>query len=105
MAAALNAAWPDVAVSGIVVTRYGHAVPAGRIRIVEASHPVPDEMSLEAGRLILQAVQGLSEEDLVITMISGGGSALLVSPSADMTLADKQAANQSLLKSGAPSAR
>lgn len=101
MAAALNAAWPDVAVSGIVVTRYGHAVPAGRIRIIEASHPVPDEMSLEAGRLILQAVQGLSEEDLVIAMISGGGSALLVSPSADMTLADKQAVNQSLLKSGA----
>ncbi|GGG17661.1 glycerate kinase type-2 family protein [Rhizobium wenxiniae] len=101
MAAALDAAWPDINVSGVVVTRYGHAVPAGRIRIIEASHPVPDEMSLEAGRLILRAVQGLAKEDMVISMISGGGSALLVAPSGDMTLADKQAVNEALLNSGA----
>ncbi|WP_377299215.1 glycerate kinase [Rhizobium sp. SGZ-381] len=101
MAAALDAAWPDVDVSGIVVTRYGHAVPAGRIRIIEASHPVPDDMSLKAGRVILEAVQGLSENDLVIAMISGGGSALLVAPAGDMTLSDKQAVNKALLKSGA----
>ncbi len=101
MAAALDAAWPDVDVSGVVVTRYGHAVPAGRIRIIEASHPVPDDMSLEAGRLILRAVQGLSKDDLVVAMMSGGGSALLVAPSEDMTLSDKQAVNRALLQSGA----
>jgi hydroxypyruvate reductase len=101
MAAALDTAWPDVDVSGVVVTRYGHAVPAGRIRIIEASHPVPDEMSLEAGRVILEAVQGLSKDDLVIAMISGGGSALLVAPAGEMTLSDKQAVNKALLKSGA----
>lgn len=86
MAAAVETAWPDVDVSGIFVTRYGHAVPEGRIRIIEASHPVPDEMSLEAGRIILQAVRGHSKEDLVVAMISGGGSALLVAPPGDMTL-------------------
>ncbi|KVK48147.1 hypothetical protein L901_04410 [Agrobacterium sp. D14] len=101
MAAALEAAWPDVDVSGVVVTRYGHAVPAGRIRIIEASHPVPDESSLEAGRAVLDAVSGLSERDLVIAMISGGGSALLVAPAGDMSLADKQAVNRALLASGA----
>src|SRR5215468_1471351 len=56
MAAALDAAWPDVDLSGVVVTRYGHAVPAGRIRIIEASHPVPDRMSIKAGRAVLEAV-------------------------------------------------
>ena len=101
MAAALDTAWPDVDVSGVVVTRYGHAVPAGRIRIIEASHPVPDEMSLEAGRVILRAVQGLTRDDLVIALISGGGSSLLVAPSGDMTLSDKQGVNKALLKSGA----
>ncbi|TKV72265.1 glycerate kinase [Rhizobium sp. AU243] len=101
MAAALEAAWPDVDVSGVVVTRYGHAVPAGRIRIIEASHPVPDESSLEAGRAVLDAVSGLSKRDLVIAMISGGGSALLVAPAGDMSLADKQAVNRALLASGA----
>lgn len=101
MAAALDAAWPDVDVSGVVVTRYGHAVPAGRIRILEASHPVPDEMSLKAGRAVLDTVRGLTEDDLVIAMISGGGSSLLVAPAGDMTLADKQSVNMALLKSGA----
>ncbi len=101
MAAALDAAWPDVDVSGVVVTRYGHGVAAGRIQIIEAAHPLPDDMSLEAGRRILQAVQGLTEDDLVIAMISGGGSSLLVLPAGDMTLAEKQDVNEQLLKSGA----
>lgn len=101
MAAALETAWPDVDVSGVVVTRYGHAVPAGRIRIIEASHPVPDEMSLEAGHAVLGAVHGLSERDLVVAMISGGGSALLVAPAGGISLADKQAVNKALLSSGA----
>jgi len=101
MAAAIDTAWPDVDVSGFVVTRFGHAVDTGRIRIVEASHPVPDAMSETAAREILQAVQGLTEDDLVVAMMSGGGSALLVSPAGEMTLADKQDINRQLLASGA----
>ena len=101
MAAALDAAWPDVDVSGVIVTRYGHAVPAGRIRILEASHPVPDAMSETAARDILAAVGGLTPDDLVVALISGGGSALMVAPAGNMTLADKQAVNRALLASGA----
>lgn len=101
MAAALDAAWPDVSVSGVVVTRYGHAVPAGRIRVLEAAHPVPDAASESAAREILQAVARLSEEDLVIALMSGGGSALMTLPAGSLTLADKQAVNTALLRSGA----
>lgn len=101
MAAALDTAWSDVDLTGIVVTRYGHAVPAGRIEIIEASHPVPDEMSVQAASRILAAVGNLGPDDLVIALISGGGSSLLVSPAGGMTLADKKAVNQSLLASGA----
>jgi glycerate 2-kinase len=101
MAAALDAAWPDVALSGLVVTRYGYKVPAGRIEIVEAAHPVPDAMSETAARRILEVVRGLGPDDLVVALISGGGSALMVAPAGDMTLADKQAVNKALLASGA----
>ncbi|GGE52086.1 hydroxypyruvate reductase [Agaricicola taiwanensis] len=101
MAAALDAAWPDVELSGVVVTSYGHAVPAGRMEIIEASHPVPDAMSEEAGRRILAAVEGLGPDDLVVALISGGGSALMVAPSGGMSLADKQAVNKALLNCGA----
>jgi hydroxypyruvate reductase len=101
MAAALDAAWPDVDVSGVVVTRYGHAVPAGRIRIIQASHPVPDAASETAARTILDTVRGLSDDDLVVALISGGGSALMVLPGGRMTLADKQQVNEALLASGA----
>jgi len=101
MAAALDAAWPDVDLAGVVVTRYGHAVPAGRIRILEASHPVPDAMSEIAAHLVLAAVAGLGPDDLVIALISGGGSALMTLPAGGMTLADKQAVNRALLASGA----
>lgn len=101
MAAALEAAWPNVDLSGVVVTRYGHAVPTGRIEIIEASHPVPDDRSAEAARRILAAVEGLTADDMVIALISGGGSALMVSPAEGMTLADKMAVNRALLASGA----
>ncbi|AYM12631.1 glycerate kinase [Agrobacterium tumefaciens] len=101
MAAALDKAWADVNLSGIVVTRYGHAVPARRIEIIEASHPVPDDMSAEAARRILAAVEGLTADDMVIALISGGGSALMVAPAEGMTLADKMAVNRALLASGA----
>lgn len=101
MAAALEAAWPDVNLSGVVVTRYGHAVPTARIEIIEASHPVPDDRSAEAAKRILTAVKGLTADDMVIALISGGGSALMVAPAEGMTLADKMAVNRALLASGA----
>ena len=85
MAAALEAAWIDVDITGVVVTRYGHGVPAGRIEILEASHPVPDAMSETAARRIIAAVRGLSSSDLVIALMSGGGSALLALPPDGMT--------------------
>lgn len=101
MAAAFDAAWPDVEISGVVVTRYGHAVPAGRIKIIEASHPVPDAAGEIAARAILNSVCNLSEDDLVVALISGGGSALMTLPAGRMTLADKQQINKALLASGA----
>ena len=101
MAAALEAAWPDVDMQGVVVTRYGHAVPTRKIRIVEAAHPVSDAMSEVASMLMMEQVKGLREEDCVIALISGGGSSLLALPRQGITLADKQAVNKTLLKSGA----
>jgi hydroxypyruvate reductase len=107
MAAAVDALWPaDAPLSGLVVTRYDHVPPAykvrpGRIEVVEARHPVPDEAGARAAQRIAQLAQGLSAHDLVLCLISGGGSALLSMPAAGLTLADKQAINQALLKSGA----
>lgn len=101
MAAALEAAWPDVDMQGVVVTRYGHAVPTRKIRIVEAAHPVSDAMSEVASMLMMEQVKSLREEDCVIALISGGGSSLLALPRQGIALADKQAVNKALLKSGA----
>ena len=100
MAKAVEAHWPGP-LEGLVVTRYGHAVPCRRIEIVEAAHPVPDAAGLDAARRMLDLVTGLGEEDLVIALISGGGSALLTLPAEGLTLADKQAVNRALLRSGA----
>jgi hydroxypyruvate reductase len=101
MAVALDRAWKDVDLTGVVVTRYGQGAFAGRIDVIEASHPTPDAMSEEAGRRIMTAVRGLTSDDLVIALMSGGGSALMVGPAGQMTLADKQIVNRSLLASGA----
>jgi glycerate 2-kinase len=101
MAAALEDAWPDTEFSGVVVTRYGHSVPTRRLRVIEASHPVPDTNSEIGAESVLQAVQGLGPDDLVIALISGGGSALMALPVEGLTLADKQAVNRALLASGA----
>lgn len=100
MAAALERHWPGE-LSGLVVTRYGYAVPCERIEIVEAAHPVPDEAGLAAARRMLDTVAGLGPDDLVICLISGGGSALLPLPAEGLGLSDKQAVNRALLKSGA----
>jgi glycerate 2-kinase len=86
---------------GLVVTRYGHGAPCRHIEVVEASHPVPDAAGQDAARRILAMVKGLAPEDLVLCLISGGGSALLALPADGVTLADKQALNKALLKSGA----
>ncbi|ALK97207.1 hydroxypyruvate reductase [Massilia sp. WF1] len=100
MAQALERHWAGP-LTGLVVTRYGYAVPCERIRIVEAAHPVPDAAGLEAARQVLLAVQGLGPDDLVICLISGGGSALLPLPADGVSLEDKQAVNRALLASGA----
>jgi len=100
MAQAVEAHWPaDLA--GLIVTRYGHAVPTRRIEVVEAAHPVPDEAGERGARRILDMVSGLTPDDLVLCLISGGGSSLLSLPIEGLTLADKQAVNRALLKSGA----
>jgi len=101
MAAALEDVWPDVPLSGVVVTRYGHAVPTRRIEVLQSSHPVPDENGEAAARRILQAVTGLRADDLVLALISGGASALMPLPAQGLTLADKQSINRALLASGA----
>ncbi len=104
MAAAVEAHWPgemSAQLSGLVVTRYGYAQPCRRIEIVEAAHPVPDIAGMNAARRMLQRVAGLSADDTVLCLISGGGSALLPLPAAGLTLEDKQAINRALLKSGA----
>lgn len=100
MAKAFEDHWPGE-VSGLVVTRYGYAVPCGRIEIVEAAHPVPDAAGLRAAERIWKLAQGLSARDLVICLISGGGSSLLALPQEGLTLEDKQAVNRALLTSGA----
>jgi glycerate 2-kinase len=100
MAAAVEAAWPDVALSGVVVTPYGYGAATRWITVREAAHPVPDANSEAAAREILAAVSGLSPEDLVLVLISGGGSSVMALPAKGLTLADKQAVNRLLLTSG-----
>lgn len=107
MAHAVEALWPtDAPLSGLVVTRYGHTPPrppglAQRVEVVEAAHPVPDAAGLEAAHRILQLAQGLTADDLVLCLISGGGSALLSLPCEGLTLQEKQRINRELLESGA----
>lgn len=101
MAAALEDAWPDVALEGTVVTRYGHAVPTRRIEVIEAAHPVPDTNSERGARRLLERVRGLGPDDLVLALMSGGASALLALPAPGLSLDDKQAINRDLLACGA----
>lgn len=100
MAEALESAWGPQ--EGMIITRYGYARPTQGIEIVEAAHPVPDAAGQAATARLLAMLEGLGEDDLVIALISGGGSALLVQPAGDITLAEKQAVNAALLASGAP---
>jgi glycerate 2-kinase len=101
MAKAVEDHWPGVELEGLVVTRYGHGVPCRRIEIVEAAHPVPDAAGRAAAERILALAEGAGADDLVLCLISGGGSALLSLPAPGLTLEDKRAVNQALLTSGA----
>ncbi len=100
MAKAFEDHWPGP-VTGLVVTRYGYAVPCQRIEIVEAAHPVPDAAGLAAAKRIRDLATGLAADDLVVCLISGGGSALLALPAEGIALDEKQEVNRALLKSGA----
>jgi len=100
MARAVEDCWPS-SLEGLVVTRYGYAVPCRHIEIVEAAHPVPDLAGELASRHMLDFVSGLTADDLVLCLISGGGSSLLTLPAPGLSLGDKQAVSRSLLKSGA----
>ena len=108
MRAGFEAAWPDVDLHGLVVTPYGHALPPApgappaRIVVAEASHPVPDEAGLDASRRILALAATAGPDDLVLALVSGGGSALLTLPAPGLTLAHKQALNRALLTHGVP---
>ena len=107
MAAAVDALWPKGApMSGLVVTRYDYVPPAykanpGRIEVVEAAHPVPDDAGRRAAKRIAELARGLTKDDLVLCLISGGASSLLAMPADGITLEEKQAINKALLKSGA----
>lgn len=100
MAAAVEAHW-DGPLEGLVVTRYEHGAPTTKIEVIEAAHPVPDAAGRAAAGRILQRVQGLTSDDLVLALISGGGSALMALPAPGVSLEEKQAVNKALLKSGA----
>jgi hydroxypyruvate reductase len=102
MARSVEAHWPrDARLEGLVVTRYGHRLPTNRIEVVEAAHPVPDAAGQAAAARILECVHGLTSDDLVLCLMSGGGSALLSLPAPGLSLEHKQAVNRALLRCGA----
>ena len=101
MASEFEKVWGEP-VSGLIVTRYGHGAPCRNIEIVEAAHPVPDDAGARGARRMLDMVKGLTADDLVVALISGGASALLSLPADGITVEDKRAVNRALLKSGAP---
>jgi len=102
MAAAVESAWPaDAALSGLVITRYGHGLPTKRIEVIEAGHPVPDEAGEGAAQRIRNEVAKLGPDDLLLALVSGGGSALLSLPVPSITMADLKATTKELLRCGA----
>ncbi len=105
MGRAFEDAWMDrhgEEVEGIIVTRYGYGCECRNLEVLEAAHPVPDEAGFAGAKRLIDAVSGLTEDDLVVALISGGGSALLPCPPNDLSLADEIAVNEALLASGAP---
>ena len=102
MALAVERAWPDVALEGLVITRYAHGAPTQRIRVVEAGHPVPDESGERAARDIMELVSGLQRDALLLALISGGGSSLLSLPVTEVSMASLKSVTRMLLASGTP---
>jgi hydroxypyruvate reductase len=103
MAAAVERRWPRRAsLEGLVITRYGHGLPTRRIRVVEAGHPVPDEQGEAAAAEILERASALGKDDLLLALVSGGGSSLLSLPVAGVPMADLKSVTRELLRSGAP---
>jgi hydroxypyruvate reductase len=102
MARAVELAWPDVPLEGLVITRYAHGLPTDRVRVVEAGHPVPDESGERAAAKILALAQSLGPDDLLLALVSGGGSSLLSLPVAGVSMADLKATTRELLRCGAP---
>lgn len=106
MAAAFEQAWtqahPDADISGVVVTRYGHGADCQLIEVLEASHPMPDALGEKAANRMLDSVRELTGDDLVVALVSGGGSALMTLPAQGLTLQQKQTINSKLLRCGAP---
>lgn len=102
MALAVERAWPDVALEGLVITRYGHGAPTQRIRVVEAGHPVPDDAGEGAARGIMQHASNMQRGDLLLALISGGGSSLLSLPVPEVSMPSLKSVTRMLLASGAP---
>ena len=102
MALAVERAWPDVALEGLVITRYAHAAQTERIRVVEAGHPVPDDAGESAARDIMRIVSTLQRDDLLLALVSGGGSSLLSLPVPDVSMSSLKSVTRMLLASGAP---
>jgi len=103
MAAAVEASWPaEAPLGGLVITRYGHGLPLRRIRMIEAGHPVPDEAGEDAAKEILALAGALGPDDLMLVLVSGGGSSLLSLPAEGIAMADLKAVTRELLASGAP---
>jgi glycerate 2-kinase len=94
--------WPAIALDGVVLTRYGHGSPTSHIKIVEAGHPVPDQAGMDGAAEILKLVNQLNPGDILITLVSGGGSSLLTLPQTGITIADMRKTTEALLHSGAP---
>jgi glycerate 2-kinase len=102
MALAVERTWPDAALEGVVITRYAHGLPTQHIRVVEAGHPVPDESGRAAAQEILQRATQLAPSDLLLVLVSGGGSSLIALPVPAVPIGDLQAVTRDLLASGAP---
>lgn len=102
MALAVERAWPQVELDGVVITRYAHGLPTRRIQVVEAGHPIPDEAGARAAESILERVAQLNAGDLLLALVSGGGSSLLSLPVHGVSMADLKQVTRDLLASGAP---
>ena len=94
--------WPQVKIEGVVLTRYGHSSPTSDIKIIEAGHPVPDQAGMDGAKAILELTQRLKEDDVLIALVSGGGSSLLTLPVEGISIDEMRKTTEALLRSGAP---